>query len=157
MKLHKVSGSIIGFTAGKVVRYIAPEIAGMDAATRKAWLFGAPGAARGSFTVSCLIEAPDEGPARVVTFAQPLTFEWSTISVAGAQGGKRRAIAVKQAELGLSTVGDPASLLDDVVFEVVEAHRMAWTPTYARNPATAEQAAKVRALVKIEPALPHEG
>lgn len=142
MKLVKVNGSIIGVTLAKETTFIAPALAGMDAAQRKAWLF--PDTTRGSFEVERLYD-DDEFGTRAITFARPLTFTWSAVL-----NGKRRVLVIQQADLGLNTMADPASLLEDITYELREIHRLSGTATYARNPATAEQAAKVRALIKIE-------
>ena len=142
MKPIKVNGSIIGVTVDGATTYIAAALATMDAAARKQWLL--PEAPRGSMVLDRLFH-DDEFGTRALIFAVPLTFSWEA-----KLNGKRRVLAVKQPDLGLTTMADPASLLDDIAYEVHEVYRMSGSLTYARNPATAEQAAKTRALVRVE-------
>jgi hypothetical protein len=138
VKPIKVNGSIIGVTVNGETTYIAAGLADMDAAARKQWLL--PETTRGSMVLERLFET-----GRALIFAVPLTFSWEA-----RLNGKRRIIAVKQADLGLTTMADPASLLDDIAYEVHEVYRMSGIATYARNPVTAVQAAKTRALVRVE-------
>ena len=142
MKLIKVNGSIIGVTVNGETTYIAAGLATMDAAARKQWLL--PEATR-VFMVLDRLFHDDEFGTRALIFAVPLTFSWES-----RLNGKRRVLAVKQDDLGLTTMADPASLLDDIAYEVHEVYRMSGGATYARNPATAVQAAKTRALVRVE-------
>lgn len=142
MKPIKVAGSIIGVTVNGETTYIAAAIATMDAAARKAWLL--PDAARGSMVLDRIFH-DDEFGTRAIIFAVPLTFSWEA-----KMNGKRRVFAVKQTDLGITTLADPASLLDDIAYEVHEVYRMSGSLTYSRNPATAVQAAKTRALVRVE-------
>lgn len=142
MKPIKVNGSIIGVTVDGATTYIAAALANMDAAARKAWLL--PEAPRGSMVLDRLFH-DDEFGTRAIIFAVPLTFTWEA-----KMNGKRRVLAVKQPDLGLTTMADPTSLLDDIAYEVHEVYRMSGSLTYARNPATAVQAAKTRALVRVE-------
>lgn len=142
MKLVKVNGSIIGVTVNGESTYIAAGLADMDAAARKQWLL--PEAPRGVILLDRVFH-DDEFGTRAIIFAVPLTFSWEA-----KMNGKRRVLAVKQTDLGVVTMADPASLLDDIAYEVHEVYRMSGSLTYARNPATAEQAAKTRALVRVE-------
>lgn len=142
MKPIKVNGSIIGITLNGETTYIAAGLASLDTAARKQWLL--PEATRG-FMVLDRIFHDDEFGTRALIFAVPLTFSWES-----RLNGKRRVLAVKQDDLGLTTMADPASLLDDIAYEVCEVYRMSGVATYARNPATAVQAAKTRALVRVE-------
>mgnify|MGYP003435371674 CR=1 len=142
MKAIKVSGSIVGVTVNGETTYIAAPLATMDATARKAWLL--PESSHG-FMILDRIFHDDEFGTRAIIFAVPLTFSWEA-----KMNGKRRVLAVKQADLGVVTMADPASLLDDIAYEVHEVYRMSKSLTYARNPATAEQAAKTWALVRVE-------
>lgn len=147
MRPHKVSSSIVGVTLNGETRFISPALAAMDAPARKAWLFGGDGATRGSFELEGIFsEDLLSGDLRWLPFTRPLTFVWVLESAAGAKGGKRRAYSITQGDLGLTTMADPASFLEDLAYEVVELLRLSVNPTYAHNPATKEQAAKVRAL-----------
>jgi len=142
VKPIKVNGSIIGVTLNSETTYITAGLVDMDAAARKQWLL--PETTRG-FMVLDRLYHDDEFGTRALIFAVPLTFTWEA-----RLNGKRRVLAVKQDDLGLTTMADPASLLDDIAYEVHEVYRMSGVATYARNPATAVQAAKTRALVRVE-------
>ena len=142
MKLVKVNGSIIGVTINGETTYITAALATLDAAARKQWLL--PEAPRGFMVLDRLFH-DDEFGTRAIIFAVPLTFSWEA-----KLNGKRRVLAVKQPDLGLTTMADPASLLEDIAYEVHEVYRMSGVATYARNAATAVQAAKTRALVRVE-------
>ena len=142
MRLIKVSGSIIGVTVGKTTTYITEGLANLDAAARKVWL--TPAASRGFMALDRLFHEDEQGTCTLV-FARPLTFDWIV-----SFNGKRRVLTVRQLDLGLTTMADPTSLLEDIAFEVYETYRLSGTPTYARNAATAEQAAKTRALIRVE-------
>lgn len=142
MKPIKVNGSIIGVTVNGETTYITAGLVDMDAAARKQWLL--PETTRG-FMVLDRLYHDDEFGTRALIFAVPLTFSWEA-----RLNGKRRVLAVKQDDLGLTTMADPASLLDDIAYEVHEVYRMSGVATYARNPTTAVQAAKTRALVRVE-------
>ena len=142
MKPIKVAGSIIGVTVNGETTYITAALATMDAAARKQWLL--PEAPRGVILLDRVFH-DDEFGTRAIIFAVPLTFSWEA-----KLNGKRRVLAVKQPDLGLTTMADPASLLEDIAYEVHEVYRMSGVATYARNAATAVQAAKTRALVRVE-------
>lgn len=142
MKPIKVAGSIIGVTVNGETTYITAGLASLDLAARKVFL--TPESSHG-FMVLDRLYHDDEFGTRAIIFAVPLTFSWEA-----KLNGKRRVLAVKQPDLGLVTMADPASLLDDIAYEVHEVYRMSGSLTYARNPATAVQAAKTRALVRVE-------
>ena len=146
-KLIKVAGSVIGVTSPeKVTQYVSPQLAELSQTERKSWLMGAEGATSGSFTVERLYLVDSDGPSRVFVFARkPLTFTWTLVVQ-----GKRRAYTVKQEDLGISSMADPAEFLDNIAAEVLEVTRFAYTPAYADHPVYRDKAALVRALVKVE-------
>lgn len=146
-KLIKAAGSVVGVTApDKTTTFIAPEVTPMSATERKAWLMGKDGETKGSFTVERLYLIADDGPSRILYFPRkPLTFTWTLVVQ-----GKRKAYTVKQEDLGLTTMADPAEFLDNIAGELLELTRFAYTPAYADHPAYRDRAALVRALIRVE-------
>ena len=91
-------------------------------------------------TLKFLVYMPTEGEPQLIEFAAPLSFRLERI--------KAKVTQVTQADLPLRTAADPATLLNDIAFEVLELVRVAHNPAYS-HPDYARAVARVRSFVSV--------
>jgi hypothetical protein len=91
-------------------------------------------------TLSFLVYVPSEGEPQLIEFAAPLSFKLERI--------KTRVTQVTQPDLPLRTTADPATLLNDIAYEVLELVRVAHNPAYS-HPEYARAVARLRSFVSV--------
>ena len=140
MKLITHKKQVIGIAASgardAVVSYACPEWTSKDKGPIDAAM-----KSDAAVTLAFVVYAPEEGDSFVMTFARPLTFKL--------ERARPRVTQVTQADLPLRTAADPATLFNDIAFEVLELVRATLDPNYAAHPDYQATCASVRALVSV--------
>lgn len=91
-------------------------------------------------TLTFLVYAPTDGEPQLIEFAAPLSFKLERV--------RAKVTQVTQPNLPLRTTADPATLLNDIAFEVLELVRVAHNPAYS-HPEYARAVARVRTIVSV--------
>lgn len=137
MKLIKHKKQVIGYEDGdKGRRYVCGVWGLADKATLDSALKSDT-----SLELDFLIYAPEEEEPKLIRFARPLAFRLDRV--------KAKVTQVTQPDLPLRTTADPATLLQDIAFELIELDRAAQDPVYSDSPDFAATVTSFRALVCV--------
>lgn len=120
---------------GSLITYVSPSWSGDKGQIDKALKEDT------SLVLTFLVPQVGGGLSSLIRFTRPLTFRLERVKV--------RVTQVTQDDLPLRTTADPATLLDDIAFEVLELVRVAQDPAYSEVPEYASAIASVRALVNV--------